>query len=301
LRKRLPDHFELITPKLFIGMPVRNNASTVQEAINSLKSQNFAEWNLFISDNASTDNTLDICKAAALKDPRITVHSQSENIGAAANFEFVLKKSNAPYFMWSAGDDVWSDDALHICLRNLANERTSLSFGLVQNIAPDGRPVKTYQTLLSLASRSPTFACLKFILQPENQGKANLIYGIGTTEHFRKMLDVIKFDSWGSDMAFVVGLVGQAGVSMCDTVVLRKRLSENELRNIQTLGEETPTRICDASCPVDELNGYIDNLRKALKSTSSLRIGHAVVWVKEKSIRLSWYIKNSRFRPYIYF
>ena len=72
------------TPKVSIGMPVYNGAPFIREAIESLLSQTFTDFELVISDNASTDRTEAICREYAEKNQRIRYVRQSENRGATA-------------------------------------------------------------------------------------------------------------------------------------------------------------------------------------------------------------------------
>lgn len=97
-------------PLVSVGMPVYNGERTVAAAIDSILRQTWAEWELVISDNASTDATATICLGFAGRDPRIRYLRQRENIGAAANFRKVLDESRGDFFMWAAADDLRSDD-----------------------------------------------------------------------------------------------------------------------------------------------------------------------------------------------
>ncbi len=98
--------------KVLIGMPVWNCEQTVGQAIESVLNQDFQDWELLISDNASTDRTLEICMAYARKDGRIKVKVQDRNIGGWANFLFVSKDPKSKYFKFHAGDDFISTSFL---------------------------------------------------------------------------------------------------------------------------------------------------------------------------------------------
>lgn len=93
------------TPKVSVGLPVYNGANTIRQAITAMLGQTFPDFELIISDNASTDNTLEICEAAARSDTRIRVVRQEKNRGAIANFEAVLNEARGQYFMFAAADD----------------------------------------------------------------------------------------------------------------------------------------------------------------------------------------------------
>ena len=76
-------------PLISVGMPVYNGEAYLRDALDSLLSQTFRDFELIISDNASLDTTEAICREYAGSDSRIRYIRQTENLGAAANFQFV--------------------------------------------------------------------------------------------------------------------------------------------------------------------------------------------------------------------
>jgi glycosyltransferase involved in cell wall biosynthesis len=93
-------------------MPVFNGETCIRKALDSLFAQTFGDFELIISDNASTDATGKICLECASRDSRIRYVRQRENIGVRANYKFVLDTASAEYFMWAAVDDIRSPDFL---------------------------------------------------------------------------------------------------------------------------------------------------------------------------------------------
>jgi glycosyltransferase involved in cell wall biosynthesis len=93
-------------------VPVYNGAATLEAMLKALLQQTFRDFEIIISDNASTDATAEICEKYAAQDTRIRHVRQAKNIGAERNFEFVLEQALAPYFMWSAADDIRSPEFL---------------------------------------------------------------------------------------------------------------------------------------------------------------------------------------------
>ena len=81
---------EIHTPLVSIGLPVYNGENFVAEAIQCVLSQTFSDWELIISDNASTDRTVHICREFAAKDARIRVHQNKQNMGVCPNFNQVF-------------------------------------------------------------------------------------------------------------------------------------------------------------------------------------------------------------------
>jgi glycosyltransferase involved in cell wall biosynthesis len=99
-------------PAVSIGIPVYNGADFLGAAIESHLAQTFGDFELVISDNASTDGTEDLCRGFAKEDSRVRYVRQAENIGANANFNEVVHLSRAPYYRWAADDDTLSPDYL---------------------------------------------------------------------------------------------------------------------------------------------------------------------------------------------
>lgn len=94
-----------LKPKISIGMPVYNNELFIRRAIDSLLKQTFTDFELIISDDASTDSTPIICEEYAKKDKRIRYIRQQKNIGLHRNFFFLLQEAKYDYFAWAAADD----------------------------------------------------------------------------------------------------------------------------------------------------------------------------------------------------
>jgi glycosyltransferase involved in cell wall biosynthesis len=103
-----------IVPKISIGFPVFNGEKLIKSALDSLLNQTFKDFELIISDNASTDETQEICKRYAAKDTRIKYVRQLTHISGSANFKFVLDEALGEYFMWAACDDTRSPNFIEV-------------------------------------------------------------------------------------------------------------------------------------------------------------------------------------------
>ncbi len=103
-------------PVVSIGMPVYNAIDDISRVLDSLLAQTHRDFELLISDNASTDGTSQVLQDYAASDPRIRQVRQPENIGAGRNFQFVLDHTQGEFFMWAASDDVRSPDFLAVNL-----------------------------------------------------------------------------------------------------------------------------------------------------------------------------------------
>jgi glycosyltransferase involved in cell wall biosynthesis len=92
-------------PKVSIGLPVYNGEKYLAQAIQSALSQTYTDFELIISDNASTDGTQAICEQYAALDPRVRYHRLPENKGATWNFNYTFSLARGEYFCWLAHDD----------------------------------------------------------------------------------------------------------------------------------------------------------------------------------------------------
>jgi len=98
--------------KVSIGLPVYNGERFIRKRIESILSQTLKEFELIVSDNASTDATSTICKEFASKDNRIRYFRQENNIWIARNFKYVLDQACSEYFVWTGVDDIWLPEFL---------------------------------------------------------------------------------------------------------------------------------------------------------------------------------------------
>lgn len=103
-------------PRLSIGVPVFNGERFLPVLFAALASQTFRDFEVVISDNASTDRTEQICREWTARDSRIRYHRNLRNVGGCANFNFVFELCRAPLFKWAACDDSFGPEYLEACV-----------------------------------------------------------------------------------------------------------------------------------------------------------------------------------------
>lgn len=106
-------------PLVSIGFAVRNGALYLAQALDSILAQTFTDFEVIISDNASTDATEDICRNYAQKDSRIRYFRNSNNIGGANNENLTFRLARGKYFRWAAHDDMLAPELLEKCVQVL--------------------------------------------------------------------------------------------------------------------------------------------------------------------------------------
>ena len=93
-------------PLVTLGMPVYNGERYLADALDSLINQDYENFELIISDNASSDSTEAICRSYAARDPRIRYSRNESNVGAAKNQAKLFELAAGKYFLLCAHDDL---------------------------------------------------------------------------------------------------------------------------------------------------------------------------------------------------
>lgn len=153
-------------PTVTIGMPVYNGEKYLRSALDSLLAQTFGEFELIISDNASTDMTAEICKEYARRDARIKYIRQPENVGIFRNFEWVIRTAKAKYFMVACDDDLYDRTFLGTLMALLhADSSLDYAFSGFGYITPQGGKVPGVCSLRLTAQDSRRDGLAKFLLR----------------------------------------------------------------------------------------------------------------------------------------
>jgi glycosyltransferase involved in cell wall biosynthesis len=112
-------------PRVTVGVPVFNGESFLAETLDSLSNQTFSDFEIVISDNASTDRTEQICRDYAARDPRIRYYRSDTNHGAAWNHNRVFELGRGEYFKWNSADDLCAPEFLARCVAALDEDASA--------------------------------------------------------------------------------------------------------------------------------------------------------------------------------
>ena len=170
-----------------IGIPVYNGELSMKKCIESVLSQTYENFELIISDNASTDSTPDICKEFLKKDNRITFVRQNENMGQNWNFNFPLEKANGEYFVWLVADAIISPEFIEKNIAVLESQDNAV--GCISKIKIDHTYVDKFKTEKEILKK------IGLVYRPNNSysGEGTLPITGNYVERIRKYL---KYFPW---------------------------------------------------------------------------------------------------------
>jgi glycosyltransferase involved in cell wall biosynthesis len=183
-------------------VPVYNGEAFLREALDSILAQTFGDFEVIISDNASTDMTPEICKQYAARDPRIQYSRNETNIGANPNFNRLVSLTRAPYFKLANADDLCHPDLLRRCVSVLDHDPTvALCYGRARLIDARGASQGDYDDHLDLPWPS---APARFRAAVERTALVNILQGVIRTDVLRKTALMSSYP--GADTVLVAEL-----------------------------------------------------------------------------------------------
>lgn len=288
--------------KLFIGMPVFNGEKYVEQAIDSLLKQSYQDWQLLISDNCSTDKTLEICQRKAQDDQRISVFCQSDNIGAMNNFKFLVEQSSGEYFMWAAADDLWHENFVEKLITGLEeNSDCSMAFCNPVIINVNGTVIERYPSFRKFGLDNQFDSVINFLRDPEVYGKANIVYSIYRTNFIKSIYSKHAMkEAWGSDMVFAFSCMCRSKIFINEDVLFYKR-DRNYID-----GDKMPPKIISIVCPdnyifpLKQADQYINGLIFSAQNTVYEKITKTIMFLRKDLLKKNMIIRFRRAKEIIY-
>ena len=171
-------------PTLTVGVPVYNGERYLEQAVRSVLDQSFTDFELVISDNASTDGTGDIARALAAGDERVTYRRNARNIGLAANNNLLVHIARGRLFKWAPCDDELRPGYLDRCVTALdADPTVVLAYTQTDFVDADSRPLDYVDAGWELLSDDMAER-LRFSILTD--GWANAALGVVRTDAMRR-------------------------------------------------------------------------------------------------------------------
>jgi glycosyltransferase involved in cell wall biosynthesis len=132
-----------LRPPVTIGLPVYNGAPYLADTLDEWLAQDYPDFRLVVSDNASTDETPDILADYQARDPRIQVTRRDATVSASENFNGLARQAESSYFAWSACDDQREPSYLRKLVQVLdANPDVVLAYSQCEHMKEGDEPAK---------------------------------------------------------------------------------------------------------------------------------------------------------------
>jgi hypothetical protein len=194
-----------VSPPLTIGLPVFNGRNFLTESLDSLLAQTYTDFELTISDNASTDSTEEICRDYAARDNRIRYVRQPVNLGAAPNHNYLVEVARGRLFKWAAHDDLFAPKLVERCIEALDSQpELILAHAYMGNVDERGELLKIYEYRLATDSPRPSdrFRSLMFTDGGDD------FYGVIRTELMRRIPPHNSYHNAGRKLIAELSLYG---------------------------------------------------------------------------------------------
>jgi len=297
------------TPRLSIGLPVFNGERYLEESVTAILSQSFADFELIISDNASTDRTQQICLSFAAKDPRVRYCRNDRNIGGGNNFNRTFLLSRGEYFQWSTYDDICDHEYMARCIEVLdEHPEVVLCFSLVTEIDTDGHPIG----IESRHEARSTEPSERFRSLTSLEHSCQAIYGVVRADVLRKTLLWLNHTDSDRTLLAELSLHGQF-YQIPEPLFFRRNYPGNSIRKYPDWRERMewfePAFRDRIVCPHwSQLLGYCriimrtpltlrQRLRCSLRIAQWLIVDHRARYMTKDLVLAGVWLARSVFRP----
>lgn len=264
--------------KVSIGLPVYNGGAFISEAIRSFQDQSFEDFELIVSDNASTDATQDIVREFADADPRIRYMRSDTNVGANRNFNRTFYFATGEYFKWAAHDDVVEPTFLEQCVQVLdddptvvlAHSRTSYIGGNGEALRPLARGYLGADGFVERLSLDDSVGdalqsadpAVRFGAVVNRMSVFYDVFGVGRTEAFRRTLLLRQY--YGADKIFLAEMALLGPIVRLPDVLFKRRCHDSastRVSDLEGLADWSDPTGGFAYYPIQMIAGYADAVR----------------------------------------
>lgn len=235
-----------MTAVISIIIPTYNHGQYLRKAIESVLNQTFQDWELFIINNMSTDNTEEIVNSYTDSRIKLLFFSENKIIGSVRNFG--IKSSKAPVIALLDSDDVWYPEKLMECYRKLSNGFDLVCHGEIwvgpgakrRTVVYGPEPNATFEKLLFEGNCLSTSAC---IFRREFY---DAVLGFSDSPAFRTAEDYdfwLRLISAGARVGFVKDILGEYLIHEANQSRVQLRNMEAELAVFNHHVENLPASV----------------------------------------------------------
>jgi glycosyltransferase involved in cell wall biosynthesis len=251
--------------RVLVGLPVFNGEKYVGRAIESILNQTLADLRLVVSDNASTDNTEEICRAYAKADSRVHYFRQKSNLGLVPNWNFVCQPAGERYFKWAGHDDLLEPTCIERCVVLLENDpQLALAQTLSFEIDATGTRIRTYDDDFRLNAARPRDRLWRVLWATH----LTEVWGVLRTELLRKIRRMGSYV--GSDRNFTAELLLLGSVGYVEEHLFSLRSRPDSYGGGAVQGKRSRILWHDSNARVSIVPDGLINVREYIRSIMTL-------------------------------
>jgi len=177
--------------KITVGVTTYNRPAFLKEAVNSVLSQSFSNFELIIS-NDYQKRKVSFRSLGLKKDPRIKIVNQQENLGEIDNLNYILKIAKSNWFIWLADDDLIHPDFLLTAEKEILKNKDYKIAAFFSNYLASN--IKRHCFLPICREKNTVFLDFLSFLRGYSSKKISLIgvYGVMNTDCLRRCGGILK-------------------------------------------------------------------------------------------------------------
>lgn len=196
-----------MTNKVAILLSSYNGSRFISKQIKSIINQNYANWELFIRDDCSLDNTISIIQSFSKKDSRIHFIEGKSNLGPLKSFQKLLKfAKNYEYVMFSDQDDIWFPDKVSKSVYQIRKERKINQYALVYTNYYVRK--NNSQTLAYRKNMLPMNIPNNILIQSWLMGCTMILSRDLVEIAYKIPISAVNHDNWFAKVASIIGKIG---------------------------------------------------------------------------------------------
>ena len=258
--------------KITIGIPVYNGEKFLKTCVESILKQTQVDFELIISDNASTDSTATICKEYEKNDDRIKCLFQEKNMGGVHNFNTLLENATGDYFLFVAVDNYLSPTYLEKCSNFLDSNPDAV--GCISKIAIDSRYIDPFKNKKKILKKFGLvfrpYDTIPILGKYEDRIKKMLkrwewemFYSLYRTNELKKSA---LWETWaGFDAAWILNILKYGEIQVIDEQLLHSYPSGESSKGLLYLGKTYNNSILAKIFPFYPLTKWcLNNIGKDL-------------------------------------
>ena len=222
-----------------------NGEEFLYKKLESVLAQTYTNFELIISNNGSTDLTSKICKEFVDKDSRIKYFEHSKTEHPQWNFNFVLQKATAEYFVFTAADDIMNSEFISKIMNILIANPDSV--GCMSRVKTYGEVMNNFKKINNILKKIGIgFRPLKlFPINGNYNQRLRLMlkeipwpyfYGIFKTDAMKKSF--VEERMAGFDGAVIINLIKYGNISVIDEQLFNGYAQGGQSKGIISLSKE---------------------------------------------------------------